>query len=593
MSIGSTPIEIEFKKGVNIITGTNKDKTDRRNGVGKSSIADAIYFALFGNILRDVKKEAIKNDSSKGECRVEMHLDVALEASTQSIIIIRTLDPSTVLLYVDGVDKTRDSIANTTDAICTLIGCNSEVFENCVVMTLNSALPFMGRKKQDKRKFIESIFNLEIFSRMLKDAKEEYSTCKAGLDVVNGRYDEISISLQTIANQQQTAKTAKEQKINQLRRRVETLEATKAQYEAQRNALDSTDAEQIRKLKKLIDQILPEQEKNLQTILNEESSKVAEYQGLLRSIKATIAKMDANVDDCPVCLRHITEDVRNHVNAEKANALKLQAEYNVKIQEYQAKVNRATDNLRDIVAARGRAQIRINGWNSREDTKANIERQIQATVKDIADTNQAIADVIAEQAPFDVLVQQQQAKLAEAVTKRQGYTDKLNLLNQVKFVFSEEGVKSVIVKRILNIFNAQLAYYLQKLDANCTCVFDEYFEETIVNDKGKTYSYHSLSGAEKKSIDLACLFTFMDIRRLQGDVAFNISLFDELLDSSLDVKGVELVVDVLKDRVEKFNECVYVISHRKESAKLATGEVVYLVKSNGTTTRVDFIDAPH
>ena len=64
-------------------------------------------------------------------------------------------------------------------------------------------------------------------------------------------------------------------------------------------------------------------------------------------------------------------------------------------------------------------------------------------------------------------------------------------------------------------------------------------------------------------------------------------MFDELLDSSLDEKGVELVLNILKERIEKHNENVYVISHRKESVKAATGEVIVLEKKNGITTRVD------
>ena len=65
-------------------------------------------------------------------------------------------------------------------------------------------------------------------------------------------------------------------------------------------------------------------------------------------------------------------------------------------------------------------------------------------------------------------------------------------------------------------------------------------------------------------------------------------MFDELLDSSLDEKGVELVLNIIKERVETYNESIYIISHRKESVKAATGDVVVLEKKNGITTRVDF-----
>ena len=62
LSVGEEPVVVDIKPGFNVITGLNKDKEDRRNGVGKSTIADAIYFAVFGDTLRDLKKEHISNN---------------------------------------------------------------------------------------------------------------------------------------------------------------------------------------------------------------------------------------------------------------------------------------------------------------------------------------------------------------------------------------------------------------------------------------------------------------------------------------------------------------------------------------------------
>jgi len=82
----------------------------------------------------------------------------------------------------------------------------------------------------------------------------------------------------------------------------------------------------------------------------------------------------------------------------------------------------------------------------------------------------------------------------------------------------------------------------------------------------------------------------MDMRKAQGNVHYNISIYDELLDSSLDEKGVDLVLEILKERSEKFNECIFIISHRKESIKSATGDVIFLEKHNGITRRVNFVE---
>ena len=149
--------------------------------------------------------------------------------------------------------------------------------------------------------------------------------------------------------------------------------------------------------------------------------------------------------------------------------------------------------------------------------------------------------------------------------------------------------------KILQLFNSKLAYYLDKMDANCICIFNEYFEEEIINEKGKICSYNNFSGAERKNIDLACLFAFMDIRHLQGNAVYNFSIYDELLDTNLDERGVDLVLNILRDRVEKYNECIMIISHRKESVKIGThykntGNIIYLEKENGITRRVDFAE---
>ena len=157
------------------------------------------------------------------------------------------------------------------------------------------------------------------------------------------------------------------------------------------------------------------------------------------------------------------------------------------------------------------------------------------------------------------------------------------MLDIVKYVVSEEGVKSYIVKKILQVFNSKLAYYLKEMDANCLCAFNEFFEEEIINDKHKICSYHNFSGAERKNIDFACLFTFISMRRLQGESAHNILFFDELFDSSLDEKGIEIVMDLLRKEADKHNLCVYIITHRQD-LKIDTVSTITLEKENGITT---------
>ena len=164
---------------------------------------------------------------------------------------------------------------------------------------------------------------------------------------------------------------------------------------------------------------------------------------------------------------------------------------------------------------------------------------------------------------------------------------KLEILHASKFILSEEGIRSFIVKKILKVLNSKLNMYLVKLDANTRCEFNEYFEETLWDISGNERSYYNFSSGEQRRIDLAILFAFQDIRRLQADVCMNISIYDELLDSSLDRKGAELVLFLLKERADKNKECVYIVSHRKEAQSSYTNRVITLQKKNGITTMMN------
>ena len=173
LSIGSKPVEIDFRYGLNIITGVNKDKEDRRNGVGKSTVADAIHFAIFGETIRELSKDFIVNSINKKNTYVELNFSINENNKIQNYKIVRKLKPTKCYLYVNDVDLTESTIPNTNKKIKNLLNSSPEVFQNCVIMSLNTTLPFMAQRKVEKRKFIEGILNLEIFSEMLLTARAE------------------------------------------------------------------------------------------------------------------------------------------------------------------------------------------------------------------------------------------------------------------------------------------------------------------------------------------------------------------------------------------------------------------------------------
>lgn len=582
LSVGEEPVVINFPSGLNIITGYNKDKSDRRNGVGKSTIADALYFAIYGTTIREIKKENVSNNVTSGKTEVSIEFTIKQDNSQIDYKITRLLNPSKCYIYKNGDDVTRDSINNTTKFVSDLISSSPDVFQNCVIMTINNTIPFMGKKKIDKRKFIEGILNLEVFSSMLTKCRSEYNDIQKDFNIECGKYEGVSSQIQSIETQKEKQNTDAVKRLKELKDRKKSndneIESLKAKSQIFIDKSVSDYKKIIEKLNVALEECLIKKDKIKSNIFDVKASN--------KTYTESIDKLSQTSGECPVCLQSISSHAKSKIEEEKLRLNEVITNNLDNIKSYEDKLQLAEELEKTLKSKINKTQEIINeqsiklkekdGFLSRMNQLEKWNDEILGDIKSI-DTQ---VDV------FDKMSTDLTNSLNEIQKSINQYKSKINLLDVVKFVVSEEGVKSYIVKKILQLLNSRLAYYLKKMDSNCVCVFNEYFEEQIIDDKGKVLSYFNFSGAEKKNIDLACLFAFMDVRRMQGDVAFNFNIYDELFDSSLDERGVELVIDILNERIEKYNECIMVISHRKESQKLATGEVIFLEKSSGVTTRV-------
>ena len=582
LSVGDEPVSVEFNRGLNIITGLNKDKEDRRNGVGKSTIADAIYFAVFGNTIRELKKEHMINNVTQDRCEVVLEFDCNSDGQQDSYRIVRTLGPTKCYLYKNGDDKTRDSINNTNELISEIINSSPEVFQNCVIMTINNTTPFMAKKKLEKRKFIEGIFNLQVFSSMLNNARAEANEVMKDFNVECARYEEVSNSLDSYVIQQNEADEIRNQTKTRYKDRKQRNIDTIKEHKSKLKSIKLIDVE---KSKKHIENLTDAKDKVKQIIV-EQQSLVVQLSTKIDFINEKMSAISTKDPICPTCLRPIDEHDVDHIEQEKSKLNEQLCQLDTSKDEHNKTKFKLEHKLKNVTNTIKRldAQLYKDGLNRQEITN------IKQSLDQLKQLNEQIDDDINQLKNDDTSLKKTIEQTSTKLEKVQSTIDELkkqiSLFEVIKFIVSEEGVKSYIVKKILQLFNSKLAYYLKKMDANCICVFNEYFEEQIIDEKGKICSYFNFSGAERKNIDLACLFAFMDIRRLQGDVAFNFSIYDELFDSSLDEKGVDLVTEILKERIEKYKECIMVISHRKESVKSATGEIIFLEKKNGITTRV-------
>ena len=583
LSIGGEPVVIEFERGTNIITGINKDMMDRRNGVGKTTIADALYFAIFGSTIRELKKELIVNNFTNDVCNVDLTFSIQNINSVDEYRVVRTLNPSKCFLFENNKDITRDSIANTTQHICNLIDASPEIFQNCVIMTLNNTVPFMAQTKAEKRKFIESIFNLQMFSKMMQHVKDEYNDAKKQHELELFKSNELKININKLKDQRNYIIKDRNCKIAELQERKGKSNDTHAKLQQELLALPDIDANQINDT---IKELEMHKEKCINKI-DELMQKVAVKEVQIKNLQDQCKRILDGTSTCPACLRIITEKDAQCIHKEKALMIEQVQQLTAEIEQDKQQLLKHKGNKDSISHFITKYKAKINQANIIDVQKLSLQKEINNLLewnKTVDDDIEKLSNTGTE---LDDIIAENELKNASIESKIHSILDNVNMLSTMKTIVSEEGVKSYITKKILQILNCKIQFYLQKIGFNCMCKFNEYFEEEIMNDRGKVCSYFNFSGAERKSIDLACLFAFIDIRKMQGSVAYNIVFYDELLDSSLDEQGVELAYQIIAERAKNFNECAYIITHRKSSNFFATSKVIQLIKENGITRRVD------
>jgi DNA repair exonuclease SbcCD ATPase subunit len=580
LSIGKTPVVIDFQSGINVITGINHDKEDSKNGVGKSSIVDALYFALFGTTIRELSKDLIVNSFNKEKCEVTLELLINSNGISNSYVITRSLQPTKCAITKDGVDVTRSTLPKTNEYIQQLINSTGKIFQNSVVMTINNTVPFMAQSKVDKRKFIESVLKLEVFSEMLLKAREEHNDSKRDYEVLYSKNEVVEKSYTVNKLQHDQFEENKNNKLDQIAKKISD---SKVKIETYKN--------QVVELPENVDALITSKLNALSTELEaihkqhrDAFAEVTVVRSNITQIEKQIRNLESVGAACTACKRLFPEDDLKH---KEQHIQELQSELDKLLRDKTF----ADSVANSFLETEKEKKKEINTFEDKKD-KINTVRSTNTTLQNkIEFLSDSIKDFVSEQdtiskdsnTTLEHVVKELETEINSNKQQLQILDRELSILECVKFVVSEEGVKSYIVKKILKLLNTRLAYYLGMLHANCVCQFDEFFDEQITDEKGEIKSYFNFSGGERKRIDLACLFAFLDIRRMQGDINFSVIFYDELLDSSLDDKGVELVMRVLRERLEKYNENCYIITHRSNAINSKVDNVIQLEKRNGFT----------
>jgi len=539
--------EIRYKNFLssgNIFTAINLHKEEQtliigENGAGKSTILDAITFALFGKPFRNINKPQIINSVNGRDCLVE----VDFISFSKNYKIIRGLKPNIFEIYCDGNLLDQDAKSKDYQDFLekNILKFNYKAFTQIVILGSSSFVPFMQLSAADRRSIIEDLLDIQIFSSMNQIVKEKNAIIKTEATKLKS---DIDNTLAQIEMQKKYIDEAKKNNQDQ----IEVKETELKENETQLEKLQS-DSELIQKhidvlVKKITD------EKSVKDKSKKLSQFEAKIDNNITKLKKDIRFFNEN-DTCPTCDQQIN-------NKEE----KIE-KYGAKMAEYEEGMSKLKEQ-QDAVLQRISDIESVNKHilaHQSEITRINASyTQIQKYVKKL---QKEIEDLKNKKVLSDDMMNISQ-DLYDKLKKLQD--DKVSLIERKKYVdvaahlLKDSGIKAKIVKQYLPIINKLVNKYLASMNFFVNFEIDEEFKESIKSRHRDEFSYENFSEGEKQKIDLSLLFTWRAIAKMKNSINTNILLLDEVFDSSLDANGTESLLQILNTLPDQTN--IFVISHK-------------------------------
>ena len=568
MSVGNQTQAVDFEgEQLTLVLGENLDQggddSGSRNGTGKTTIINALSYALYGKALTNIKaNNLINKTNSKG-----MLVTLQFEKDNNNYRIERGRGPNFFKFYINNqeslIDESQGDSRQTQDDVNTLLGMSHDMFKHIVALNTYTE-PFLSMRTNDQRAIIEQLLGITILSEKADALKEQTRKSKDAIT-------EETLKINAI----QTANEKIEGSIDGLKR---TQRAWIAKNKQDQDKLVSA----IDELEHLdIESELESHEKlsnwtehnNAILALRKELSTLEP--ALLRATKSVekAEKDIAELEDatCYTCGQELHADKKAEIAERKGKELTDARLYQSEVAEKLEGVVRALEEIGDI--------------NGKPTTFYDTAKEAYDHRNNVDNLKKALEDKKVETDPYEAqIVDLSESALQtidwSVVNELTSYKEHQEFL--LKLLTNKDSfIRKKIIDQNLAYLNNRLTYYLDKLGLPHQVVFQNDLAVEITQ-LGQDLDFDNLSRGERNRLILGMSFAFRDVwESLYQKI--NLLFIDELIDSGMDTAGVENSLGVLKKMGREGDKNVYLISHKDELIG-RVNHVMKVVKENGFTS---------
>jgi len=573
MSVGAATQGIDFDRNdLTLVLGENLDLggDGSRNGTGKTTIINALSYALYGQTLSNIRKDNLVNKTNGKNMLVSLDFSVG----NQTYKIERGRKPNVLRFYIDdqaqtATDEAQGDSRETQQAIERVMNMSHDMFRH--VLALNTYTePFLSLKANDQRTIIEQLLGITLLSeraeaikelnRQTKDAVSQEEFRIRAVQEANKRIEE---QIESLRKRQRLWAARRDEDIAKLEQAIRDLEHINIDAEVQAHR----DLEAFHVKKKALD--------DATRYIRQIDADDAKLNKILDKLRTEIAALDAH--QCHSCGQDLHDDKQDELKQAKQaliqeTALQLLANHTQRTEH------------EETIAEIGVLDTAPKVFYDSLEQALNHRNSVETLRKDLA-TRSTDADPYEEQIS-DMQGQALQTVSYDALNELIRLQDHQDFL--LKLLTSKDSfVRKKIIDQNLSYLNARLTHYLDRIGLPHTVVFQNDLTVSI-EELGRELDFDNLSRGERTRLILSMSWAFRDVwESLYHPI--NLLFIDELMDNGLDSQGVENGLGLLKKMSRERHKSIWLVSHKDELAGRVEN-ILKVVKENGFTTYNTDID---
>ncbi len=511
------------------------------NGAGKSTMLDALCFALFGKPFRKINKPQLMNSVNQKDMIVETEFTIG----NSRYRVRRGMKPNVFEIYKDDVmlnqtASVRDYQNHLEQNILKL---NFNSFTQIVILGSSSFVPFMQLPTGARREIIEDLLDIKIFTAMNILLKERLQQNKNNLKDIKYKIDLEQEKLEVHQKYIDEMQSKNKERIDNLKAEIKKSETAISRLEDDISKNNSS----VKDLQESV-----KDEESVQKKLNEILKIESKFEEKLKKLKKEIKFYQDN-DHCPTCDQDINDEIKSKKVGQNESKI---LEVNEAFDKLQIELDKENQRLLDIMEINKDVQELLEKVSDGNNQISSLNKYINQLRTNIDTEVDDVSDLKEENKKVNVIKKQ----IKGHEKKRESEIHEKELLDVAAELLKDKGIKTQIVRQYVPVMNKLVNKYLAAMEFFVSFELNENFEETIKSRHRDSFSYASFSEGEKMRIDLSLLLTWRAIAKMKNSTNTNLLILDEVFDASLDSNGCDEFLKLLNELGKETN--VFVISHK-------------------------------